>query len=126
MARKLIYVVTWKRPDGETETVTFNDRARAEEVAAAAPGRALHLYMTGEDADTRRALSTVQTAFLLDMARDGESRAPYGFRDSGRLASAWHRTARSLVARGLITVSNRAQFTLRGIAVVATLKKETR
>lgn len=49
-------------------------------------------------------LSPAQAAFLENLKRFGESSPPWGQSGSGRDASAWHRTARSLEGRGLVAV----------------------
>jgi hypothetical protein len=48
-------------------------------------------------------LSAVQVAMLMRLAEFQQEESPYGYgRDSGRAASAWHRTTESLVVRGLV------------------------
>ncbi|HEV3059717.1 MAG TPA: hypothetical protein VGY48_15810 [Vicinamibacterales bacterium] len=49
-----------------------------------------------------RKLSPAQQVFMDALALYGHSHVPGGSRDSGRLASAWFRTARSLATKGLI------------------------
>jgi hypothetical protein len=49
-------------------------------------------------------LSPAQQRMLADIAEKGESRPPWGYRDAGRDASSWHRTARSLRALGLVKI----------------------
>jgi hypothetical protein len=56
-----------------------------------------------------RKLSTAQARFLLKLARFGTARPPWGFSAAGRAASAWHRTAESLIARGLVTYTAEAR-----------------
>ncbi len=51
-------------------------------------------------------LSKAQAEFLTLAGAEGGHRSPTcGQRDSGRECSAWHRTAKSLKARGLVTLS---------------------
>lgn len=49
-------------------------------------------------------LSVTQVAMLMRLGEHpNQDESPYGYgRDSGRAASAWHRTVKSLVARGLV------------------------
>lgn len=51
-------------------------------------------------------LSPAQQKFIDTLRRDGKFRTPFtGGRGAGRVASAWHRTAKSLEAKGLIKLS---------------------
>jgi hypothetical protein len=52
-----------------------------------------------------RRLSPAQQVFLNVLSLYGDSRPPYGQHDSGRHASAWHRTARSLARLGYANVA---------------------
>lgn len=51
---------------------------------------------------TTKKLSPAQQRMLAEIDSLGSSSAPWGNSDSGRLASAWHRTARSLWDLGLV------------------------
>lgn len=61
---------------------------------------------------TNKKLSPAQEAFLADLNSNPnkESRPAWGQPDSGRQASAWHRTAKSLQDRGLVRVLRGAGY----------------
>lgn len=48
-------------------------------------------------------LSKAQLALMMRLAEYGQEESPFGYgRNSGRLASSWHRTVSSLVKAGLV------------------------
>ncbi len=117
MARKLAFVVKWTRPDGEPDLATFSTRAEAMTAMQhiTAPAR-MGLYMVGTP-EYETPLSEAQRDFLARMMKTGYSVAPGGFHNAAIAASAWWRTSRALVDRGLVVRdSNHVYFTLRGIA----------
>lgn len=117
--RHLVFAVKFTAADGAPDIATFSTREKAVEAMKAQKGSTLHLHMVGEDVPVK--LSEPQKRFLADFARRGYSVSP-----DGRIgASAWHRTAKTLEAMGLVKKTRYcvAQLTWKGLAYTVELDK---
>lgn len=65
-------------------------------------GEAVRTALKAAEANKTKKLSPAQQRMIDEVERTGSSSAPWGYASAGRDASAWHRTADSLKALGLV------------------------